>query len=581
MGRIKIRHKAFINTIKTTVDIIRARSVKIIAYTAVLIFLAFFLFAACSNSKLRDFIEEQTALHNRGQVDKLIVYVSAEGNNENDGTIDAPVADIQTGIDKAQELITAYEEFDTAEVWVALGIYGVNYQGGIFITMREGVSLYGGYANDFSTRDSSEYPTVIVDQSTSGGTQGNFNIVVKVENGITAGTVLKGFTIQGGGGEYTCALSINQSSPTVQENVINGGNGVKSAFAVIISSQSSPEIQGNTINGGSSAGENNGFIILDYSAPLIQNNTIIGGSEGDSCAIFIFTDGTPTIQNNTISGGTGTSTYGVKDSSGMRLTLRWNTIHGGTGTGSTTGIRVSDGGTPDIYGNLIHGGIVSSVGGIICEGILVIEDSNPTIYNNIIFGGKAPDPVGVAGIRFEGSGGWVLNNTIDGGVGADVSCIELTNEQSTGSDPSITNNILFASGIPGPSSRTCINEWTDNGIYAQTIKNNDFWDISGGTILYHDHNDNTYTTASAINALSHAAGNIDLGPGLADVHGPDSTPETMEDNDWHLTDASPTSVSNGGVDGATAGFGFTTDKEDQTRTGNGSTGWSMGAYEKD
>ena len=89
----------------------------------------------------------------------------------------------------------------------------------------------------------------------------------------------------------------------------------------------------------------------------------------------------------------------------------------------------------------------------------MIEDSSPNIYNNIIFGGKVPSTVGVAGIRFDGSGGRILNNTIDGGLGGYVSCIDLVNDQLTGSDPDIINNILFVSDGDPADTHYCINEW--------------------------------------------------------------------------------------------------------------------------
>ncbi len=48
----------------------------------------------------------------------------------------------------------------------------------------------------------------------------------------------------------------------------------------------------------------------------------------------------------------------------------------------------------------------------------------------------------------------------------------------------------------------------------------------------------------------------------------------MEDNDWHLNDNSPSSVTQGGINLSSE---FTKDKDDVTRTAP----WSMGAYEKD
>lgn len=51
------------------------------------------------------------------------------------------------------------------------------------------------------------------------------------------------------------------------------------------------------------------------------------------------------------------------------------------------------------------------------------------------------------------------------------------------------------------------------------------------------------------------------------------------DSDWDLQNSSP--VKGAGEDGSSLGWEFSTDINDNTRTGNGTTGWSIGAYEKD
>ena len=61
-------------------------------------------------------------------------------------------------------------------------------------------------------------------------------------------------------------------------------------------------------------------------------------------------------------------------------------------------------------------------------------------------------------------------------------------------------------------------------------------------------------------------------------YGDDVSPETMKDNDWHLTASSPFDVRTRARDLSSE---FSTDKDGNTRTGNGMILWSMGAYERD
>ena len=96
---------------------------------------------------------------------------------------------------------------------------------------------------------------------------------------------------------------------------------------------------------------------------------------------------------------------------------------------------------------------------------------------------------------------------------------------------------------------------------------------------------NCLTAITDLNSLvdTTASDNVSVDPSFEDIDGLDNNIETMDDNDWHLTFLSPTSITTGALDGGPSGqdFSFTTDMDGATRTGNGSTGWSMGAYEYD
>jgi hypothetical protein len=163
----------------------------------------------------------------------------------------------------------------------------------------------------------------------------------------------------------------------------------------------------------------------------------------------------------------------------------------------------------------------------------------------------------------------IQNNTIDGGTGVTESHGIFL---SSGSTPVIQNNIIFASG---GTTRYCIFENSNNTAFADLIQTNDLWN-TGATTLYKDYTDNTYSNdIDLINGATHADANVQEDPVFVDTDGPDDLPETMDDNDWHPT--SPLfSIRYGAID---LSLTFKTDKDGKTRSGNGTDGCSMGAYE--
>ena len=124
---------------------------------------------------------------------------------------------------------------------------------------------------------------------------------------------------------------------------------------------------------------------------------------------------------------------------------------------------------------------------------------------------------------------------------------------------------------------TVIYEDSNNGAHAQLIERNDLWDIDGTTTtLYFAYDPAVYDDITNVNSLSWANNNVNMNTMLENIYGDDMFPETMEDNDWHLKAVSPVLYSARDLSSE-----FTTDKDDVTRTGNGTIGWSMGAYERD
>jgi hypothetical protein len=172
----------------------------------------------------------------------------------------------------------------------------------------------------------------------------------------------------------------------------------------------------------------------------------------------------------------------------------------------------------------------------------------------------------------------------------------------------IKNNILFAMGSLAGGYIAAIQEATAGGDPAQ-LRNNVVYGFGAGTaFVYQDQvaaagncpgfpsyncylaegdlNDETKTTQDA-SATNTATGNLLGNPAFEDVNGVDDQLQTLFDangvleNKWWL--AAGSTVKASGIDGSAVGeaFGFTDDYAGTARTGNGTTGWSIGAYEID
>ena len=108
-----------------------------------------------------------------------------------------------------------------------------------------------------------------------------------------------------------------------------------------------------------------------------------------------------------------------------------------------------------------------------------------------------------------------------------------------------------------------------------SLKNNNFFQLDA--LYYGNSGADNYTDAITLNgSIANADANIS-----EDIVNSSNTYFVDETSDWHLVPGSGSSVLAGGIDGATAAWSFTDDINAVTRTGNGSTGWSMGAYEQD
>ena len=594
--------------------VVRPRRSHPAAATAALVFAAVLLAAiqsGCTDNDLKTYLTRTTGFEGN-------VHVSGTtGADGSRGTEAEPLATIQAGITLAQWYIQ--QGVATAvSVLVAEGTYEQNDAEGVSVKMVEGVSLYGGYAPDFSERDPAAYVSTIVDLSETG----EDNAAVRAEDGVTKVTVIDGFTIVGGAcaaGGLSRAMHVDAASPSIWHNIIDAGNAY---VALDIYRDSNPNVQHNSIIGGTSPGWKAALSVSDNSVAFISENTIDGGENGTCIGVFFWetrayfynnivhggdgddvtaieatSNSSVNIEGNAIDAGTGglDGTMGIRIADSSDASIRYNTITSASPGFDVTGIHVSDISEAYIYANEISCGPAAQMN------VIQIADSTwTTISKNHLYGQGAVD--GAIGIDFSSSSGvidnnvinpgspaagWtraiflsdsdlrIWNNTISGGSGSNSRAIIIMD-----STPHIDNNIIFTSG---GDSQAAIQEYNENS-HPATLRNNAFY-RRAGMVLYIDcidfggdvwqTLDDIATLHSELNAspgVEDASNNVEGDPSFVSLLGTDVDIDTMDDNDWHLS--AVTSISTGGGEEFYESDG---DCDGMPRT----IPWSIGAYEYD
>jgi sugar lactone lactonase YvrE len=276
----------------------------------------------------------------------------------------------------------------------------------------------------------------------------------------------------------------------------------------------------------------------------VSNITTIDGfyingssTDGTHSAGILIDNGAATISNNVIIGGTGQRSYSIYvNGTDESLKIMNNHLNGGSGTSA--------------YG-------------------VDLNNTNLHLYNNTIVGcslGTGTNTENSFGIHIEGASPYIRNNTIDGGnpsggAGFNNSTILVLNNTT----PIIENNIMLTSG---GNSRLGISDPSGTSIPI-SIKNNDIYDVAGTLSTVYSDGTTNYVTVTDLNTLPFAENNLP-DDALLDIA-----------NLYIFTATSPISVTTGGIHGSAMGWIFNTDKTGTLRTGDGITGWSIGAYEKD
>ena len=178
------------------------------------------------------------------------------------------------------EAMTTAVEGDS--ILVAGGIYAES------VTLKDGISLLGGYDASFTSSDPQANPTNI-----SGG---GLNPAILSPPG-TSSVLVSGFILSGGGGTLGAGVVIQGGDPIFRNNEIRDNQLIGIAGGVYIFGGSLATIENNFITGNATQGSGGG-IRVDFSSPTITGNTIENNSALHSGGGIHVVGGNPKITGN-------------------------------------------------------------------------------------------------------------------------------------------------------------------------------------------------------------------------------------------------------------------------------------------
>jgi hypothetical protein len=288
------------------------------------------------------------------------VAPAGTGDDGNSGTETQPLATITHAIANAQAIGGGADVCICDTSAAGASTYTED------VTMVEGTSVLGGYDCTSWARSISASVTVIQDIDNTG---------VKFPAGITANTALDGVTVIGNSPAtgVSSAITVNSSSPTLQDVVAQGGV-AQTSYGLTVSStagaSASPAVINGKYTGAGLAFGTQAGVAIDAASPKFENVTIGSGAAGGAAAVarsfgVMCTDcaGT-TFKGGTISGSQATTTVAGFSGSGDLSGVQFNggTIVGGIATmnvsaAKATGVTLSAcTGAPSFSGVNINGG---------------------------------------------------------------------------------------------------------------------------------------------------------------------------------------------------------------------------------
>ena len=245
-----------------------------------------------------------------------------QGSSGNGYSWASPSGDLQAMIDESES---------GNQVWVAAGEYQ---QGeGQFFSMKEGVKIYGGFANAGNPAMTDRNWTVNLTTLKGNGS----HVIRNSGNGLTNAALLDGFTITGGGAQNGGGIYNDGSYPLINHCVFRGNQATQWGGGIY-----------NTGPG----------------MTVIANSLFYGNQAQSGGAAFSNSDATPRFTNVTIAGNTATENGGaLHNYQGAASSLVNAIVWGNTQTSSSSQLYTVGPGETQVYFSVLEGGVKAIIGG--------------------------------------------------------------------------------------------------------------------------------------------------------------------------------------------------------------------------
>jgi parallel beta-helix repeat protein len=293
--------------------------------------------------------------------------------------------------------------------------------------------------------------------------------VVTFGSGESATSVLSGFTITRGNGQFGGGVVCDGSSPSLTNNVITDNMALWGG-GVVCTAGSAPAVTNNTISANRAA-DYGGGVACVASAPTLTGNIITANSADDGGGVFCFSHSSPVLASNTISGNRAFNDGGglcCDEVSSPKLTN--NTLSGNSADGSGGGVYCHDNSSPTLKSNTVTGNqAVYGGGGLECN-----NRSSATLTNNIISGNVVTNGYGGGVMCYDHASPPVTNNTIvanAANLGGGGVCA------AHGSSPVLKNSIM-AFNTQGGGLYVYVAGWADP--CNPVVTYSDFYNNTGG-----------------------------------------------------------------------------------------------------
>ncbi|GAF75669.1 unnamed protein product [marine sediment metagenome] len=271
-----------------------------------------------------------------------------------------------------------------SEIWVAEGTYTREGSDMVVLEMKEGVSIYGGFAGTESSRDERD---AAAHETILDGEDVCYHVVVGASNAVIDGFTITQGNANGGGSDNEGAGMYDDygvTNLTVANCTFSNNFSWSDGGGMYVGHKSSVTVKNCIFSSNSTHGDGAGMCNRWTSSSTITNCAFVGNSS-DGSGGGMWNSESPTVTNCTFVGNSAVDGGGMSSSWYVSPTLKNCIFVNNSATDRGGGMRNKDSSSPNLI-NCTFSDNSASYGG----GISNMECSSPPLTNCILWGNTAP-----------------------------------------------------------------------------------------------------------------------------------------------------------------------------------------------